>query len=119
MPERPEALRKGSRLRKRRQFLAVQGEGKKLQSRSFLVFVRPQADAAGPTRLGITVSRKIGSAVERNHVKRLVREVFRRHKALFPRGVDVVFVAKRAAPELSYEQARAEVEGLCERYFQR
>ena len=116
----PETLPRGSRLRRRREFLAVQGEGKKLHTPSFLVFVRPRADAlAAPARLGITVSRKVGGAVARNRIKRVVREVFRRHRSFFPQGIDLVFVAKRAVPVLGYEQATAEVEKLCERFFQR
>jgi len=63
----------------------------------------------GPGRVGITVTRKIGNAVERNRVKRVVREVFRRHRAWFPQGVDVVFIAKRGAPAVDYETLREEV----------
>jgi ribonuclease P protein component len=51
------------------------------------------------TRLGITTTKKIGTAVVRNRTRRLVREAFRRNRALFPEGVDLVVVAKRSAAE--------------------
>ncbi len=73
----------------------------------------------GPTRLGITASRKLGSAVRRNRVKRLVREAFRRHKLLFPSGLDLVFVAKRNAVDADYEQVVREIERLCRRQLTR
>lgn len=44
-------------------------------------------------RLGLSVSRRVGGAVERNRWKRLAREVFRRHRARLPVGVDLVVVA--------------------------
>lgn len=69
----------------------------------------------GATRLGITTSRKLGNAVQRNRVKRLVREAFRRHKLLFPSGLDLVFVAKKNAVDADYEQVVREIEKLCRR----
>jgi len=112
-----QALPPGERLRKRAGFLATQGRGKKLHTDSFLVFALPTDRQL--TRIGVTVSKKVGKAVERNRVKRLVREAFRRRKALFPAGLDLVFVAKRQAVQASYEQVVREIEKLCSRYFQR
>jgi ribonuclease P protein component len=110
-----QSLPRRERVRKRREYVAVQGQGRKLHTDSFLVFCQPRAQS--PTRLGITVSKKVGGAVERNRVKRLVREVFRRNKALFPQGLDIVFVAKRAAVEADFEQVTREIERLCRKHF--
>jgi ribonuclease P protein component len=107
-------------LRKRGEFAAVQGSGRKLHTDSFLVFVRPTSrrDASeAPARLGVTVSKKVGKAVTRNRVKRLVREAFRRRRACFPRGLDVVFVAKRAVGEVTFERVVGEIEKLCHKHF--
>lgn len=82
------------------------------------MFVLPQGEA-GPPRLGITASRKLGGAVVRNRVKRRVREAFRRHKVLFPSGVDLVFVAKKSASETEYDQVVREMEKLCRKHFPR
>jgi ribonuclease P protein component len=106
------------RLRRRAQFLKVQEGGRKLHTDSFLVFVLPQEEP-GDTRLGITASRKLGGAVERNRVKRLVREAFRRHRLLFPGGLDVVFVAKHNASSADCDQVVREIEKLCRKHFPR
>lgn len=69
--------------------------------------------APAPTqgqRLGITVTKKVGNAVVRNRIKRVVREVFRRNRALFPLSTDVVFIAKQGAGKLGYAEALAEIE---------
>ncbi len=110
-------LPRDERVRRRREFVAIQGQGKKLHTDSFLVFVLPRKQAEAPARLGITVSKKVGGAVTRNRVKRLVREAFRRQKTLFPHGVDVVFVAKRAAVDVEFEQVSREIERLCRKHF--
>ena len=110
----PERFPKSARLRRRGEFLRVQDGGRKLHTDNFLVFVSPQSEP-GPTRVGVTASRKLGGAVRRNRVKRLVREAFRRHKLLFPGGLDVVFVAKKNAVEADYDQVVREIEKLCRR----
>ena len=92
----------------------MQDGGRKIHTDSFLVFVLPQREP-GPMRIGITASRKLGGAVVRNRVKRLVREAFRRHKLLFPAGLDVVFIAKKNAVEVEYDQVVREIEKLCRR----
>ena len=90
----------------------MQEGGRKLHTDSFLVFVLPQSEP-GPARVGVTASRKVGGAVRRNRVKRLVREAFRRHKLLFPSGLDVVFIAKKNAVAVEYDQVVREIEKLC------
>jgi ribonuclease P protein component len=55
----------------------------------FVVFLRRRPDGS-PSRLGITTSAKIGRAVRRNRIRRLVREAFRTTPDLFPRDHDVV-----------------------------
>jgi ribonuclease P protein component len=113
------------RLRRRGEFLRVQRSGEKHHTRHFLVFVAPTPSSLGPnprslaqpsaspsggpvrsepeaqqlppTRLGVTVTRKVGGAVVRNRIKRYVREAFRRNRRSFPGGLDMVWVAKHVA----------------------
>ena len=104
-----ERLLASERLKLRRDFLRVSGGGHKVHSARFLFLVLPRGDE-GPSRLGITVTRKVANAVGRNRIKRVLREVFRRNRAFFPSGCDVVAIAKDRAPGLAYEDARTEVE---------
>jgi ribonuclease P protein component len=61
---------------------------------------------AGPARLGIAATRKMGAAVERNRAKRLVRELFRHHKPAA--ALDVVVVPRREMLEASYDRIETE-----------
>jgi len=96
------------RVRRRREFVHAYSQGARVHARYMTVFV--VSNSGSHPRLGVAVTRKLGSAVSRNRAKRLVRELFRRHKnavALSDRpGVDVVVVPRREmldAPFLSLE----------------
>jgi ribonuclease P protein component len=56
----------------------------------------------------LVVARKVGSAVERNRVKRVCRECFRLWPDLLPDGVDLVVIARAGAPQLGLAEVRAE-----------
>ncbi|HOX43702.1 MAG TPA: ribonuclease P protein component [Myxococcota bacterium] len=108
-----ETFPKQSRLLKRSEYLRVQGSGRKLQTRSLLILRLP--NRLGRTRLGIAVSKKYGPSVQRNRLKRLVREAFRRHKELFPASADLVVIPKRVSHELSYALIVDELTDLARR----
>ncbi len=103
---------KASRLRLRREFLAVQERGRRLSAREYAVLALPHT---GPcARLGVTVSSKVGKAVVRNRVKRWVRVAFREVAAELP-AVDLVVIARRGAVEGGLAAARralAEASGV-------
>jgi ribonuclease P protein component len=63
---------------------------------------------SAPSRLGVTVTRKVGVAVARNRVKRLVREAFRLAPTLLPAGIDLVVIAKDGAPTLALADVQRE-----------
>lgn len=68
-----------------------------------------------PTRLGVTVTRKVGRAVVRNRIKRFVREAFRRQRAQFAPGIDMVWVAKKDASSVSFHEVMDEMDTLARR----
>lgn len=105
-----ERLLASDRLKLRSDFQRVQSTGRKVHSARFLFLVLSREGEGLPSRIGLTVTRKVANAVGRNRIKRVLREVFRKNRALFPVGCDVVVVAKDRAPGLGYEDTRAEIE---------
>lgn len=67
------------------------------------------------TRLGVTVTRKVGNAVKRNRIKRLVREAFRKERRTLPGGFDMVWVAKRDATETTLEVVEKDMRWMAAR----
>jgi len=104
------------RILRRAEFKLVQQKGRRVHTAHFIVLLlkgRARLPAAAQvcwTRLGLTVGRRVGGAVQRNRVKRLVREVFRRNRELFPPDCDVVLVARPGASRLDYDSVLHELE---------
>lgn len=90
-------LRPADKIRIRAEFTQCYSKGRKYHSRYFLLFFLPDPSPSIPRgpRLGIAAGRKIGNAVQRNRIKRLIREVFRLDRRLFPDNADIVVVVKR------------------------
>lgn len=61
------------------------------------------------TRLGVTVSSKVGNAVVRNRIRRRVKELFRTRRSEMPAGLDVVVIAKQGAHVLTFHEIAAEL----------
>jgi ribonuclease P protein component len=97
---------KGDRLLGRADFLRVLAQGRRLHTRHFGLTLAP-APAARP-RLGLVVTKRLGKAVRRNRVRRLLREFFRRHKDRLP-PEDLLIMAKKGASTLDYHQVEEEL----------
>lgn len=83
---------KREKIRKRREYKrAEKYKQSRLVSEHLIILVA--TNQFPNARIGITVSKKVGKAVERNRIKRLLREVFRCNKALFKPGNDYVLIA--------------------------
>jgi ribonuclease P protein component len=100
-------LEKAARLRRRREFLEVQQRGRRVYSGDVLVLAL--GSGASRPRIGITVSSKVGNAVERNRVKRWVREAWRPLRTDLP-ALDLVVIARPAAKTMGLEGARRALE---------
>jgi ribonuclease P protein component len=78
--------------------LEIQAGGHRI-SGDCLVFILKRRDEGAPLRLGITASRKIGNAVERNRARRLIREAFRAVFPELPGALDIVVIVRRPLGE--------------------
>lgn len=87
-------FRASDRVRESRDFQRSRAEGRRWSSRAFALEV---TRTTGGTRLGLVVSRRVGGAVVRNRVKRLVREWFRKSRAALPQHADLVVIARGPA----------------------
>lgn len=97
---------KADRVLSRRDFLRIQSRGRKLHTRHLIALLFPAP--ADRRRLGLVVSTKVGNSVERNQVKRWLREVFRKERELLPERVDLVLIAKKGAPDAGHAALLAE-----------
>lgn len=85
-------------------------QGRSVSNRHLVLYSFPNESVDRP-RLGLSVSRKVGGAVERNHVKRLLREAFDGVESELSGGHDVVVVARPEARELAEREGLAGIDG--------
>jgi ribonuclease P protein component len=126
-------LPRSQRVRKRAEFVRIQGSPVRVPCRHLLLLLALSVDDGGsarrsaelcpqtpgddggsalpPARLGVVASRKVGPAVVRNRAKRLVREAFRLHPEVFPAGLDVVVIVRPGTHLLGLAELAAEITG--------
>jgi ribonuclease P protein component len=98
-----------SRLSRSSEFERVYRQGRSTANRHLVLYAFPNPASREP-RLGLSVSRKVGGAVQRNRIKRLLREAFARETGSLARGQDVVVVARPEAGELAEREGLAGIE---------
>jgi ribonuclease P protein component len=107
------SFKKDDRILKRSEFLDLTRSGRKLQNNCFIAFFKP--GRFDSPRLGITVTRKVGNAAQRNRIKRLVREYFRLNRQHLNQNWDINIVAKKKAADLSSEKVDLFLQDLFEK----
>ncbi|MGO9955297.1 MAG: ribonuclease P protein component [Solirubrobacteraceae bacterium] len=98
------------RLSRSAEFDRVFRQGRSHAGRDLVLYVFPRGVDDESPRLGLSVSRKVGGAVERNRVKRLLREAFAREAARLPSGSDAVVIARHGARELAERDGLAGIQ---------
>jgi ribonuclease P protein component len=97
------------RLSRSAEFERVYRQGRATANRHLVLYTFPNSQAQRP-RLGLSVSRKVGGAVERNRVKRLLREAFASAEPELSQGQDIVLVARPQARELAEREGLAGID---------
>jgi ribonuclease P protein component len=99
-----ERLTPAERIRKKNDFASLYRQGNRLRGRLFtLVFLKNEL---GHARLAVVASRKVGSAIVRNRVKRRFRELFRREKGLLREPLDLIVIARPETGEAAWADLR-------------
>ena len=106
------------RLLKRREFDRVYRSGRKAYGRHVMLLAaqrKDEGEAAGSWRLGMTVGRRSGNAVERNRQKRLAREYFRLNQSRIPEGWDFVLATRPSLNGAMYQDLARDLDGVFRR----
>jgi ribonuclease P protein component len=114
---RDQRLQKSNRLLKSRQFLFVQKRGTKISRMDLVLYATRRvvsledkdAFLIKDSRLGIVVSKKVGTAVVRNRIKRYIRESFRKAKCSLNCKIDCVIIAKPSITRRSFQSIEKEI----------
>ncbi len=106
------------RIRRRSEYLACYEANRKYFSRHFVLFVHKQEGLGW--RAGFAVTKKMGNAVRRNRIKRILREFFRLHGHIMPMGLDIVVVPKKnlVGLPIDYHFVQSELRPLLEKLNQ-
>ena len=106
-------LTKADRILKRREFVTLSKSGRRIQNEHFIAIFAVARH--GRSRLGITVKKKVGKAVERNRIKRFVREFFRLNRHLYSGKWDINIIAKRQIAGVSAEKVYRALQDIFDR----
>lgn len=108
----PEAFGKDRRVLRRAEYLEIYATGRRHAGRLLVFFVRP--GTTDRTRLGVTITKKTGSAVVRNRLRRRIRELFRRTRP-FAAPVDLVVNVRPGAEEATFSALAADFARVADR----
>lgn len=106
-------LAKTYRLKRRQDFRRIYSRGKSVAVPCFVLYYRKNKSQG--LRIGFSVSKKLGKAVQRNLVKRRCREAARAQLATFPRGYDYVFIVRQAATQADYQRLQNQMAKVLQR----
>ena len=95
-------MEKKFRIRKNMEFKNIYKVGKNYWNRNLILYVKK--NGLNETRVGYTITKKIGNAVTRNKIRRRMKEIYRLHFHNIKEGYDLVFIAKRGVKDIPYKE---------------
>ena len=101
-------------LKKNEDYTRVYEQHRSLADRYLVMYI--SKGETTDTRIGISVSKKVGNSVIRHRVKRLVKEAFRTRENMFNSGLDIVIVARKEAATFTYQDACKSLMNLARRH---
>jgi ribonuclease P protein component len=102
-------MKKGFRIKKDNEFQAVFKKGKSVANRQFVIYILKKENQSN-FRIGLSVSKKIGNSVKRNHIKRYIRQAFHEFEEQVDRGKDYVIIARKPAAEMDFHSVKKSLE---------
>lgn len=102
-------MKKAFRIKKNDDFQAVFKKGKSVANRQFVVYVLSREDQKN-FRIGLSVSKKVGNAVVRNHIKRYIRQAFHELSERVDHGKDYVIIARKPVAAMDYHTVKKSLE---------
>ncbi|MGG3891130.1 ribonuclease P protein component [Metabacillus fastidiosus] len=103
-------MNKKNRIKKNEDFQKIFKQGKSMANRQFVIYFLEREESE--LRIGLSVSKKIGNAVTRNRVKRLIRQVFLEEKERIVNNKDFIIIARKPAAEMSYDEVKSSLNHL-------
>jgi ribonuclease P protein component len=107
-------MQKENRLTVRRDFSRVYRFGSSAANHQFVLYQNKRL-VDGPLRLGISVSKKVGNAVVRNRIKRLIKEIVRAQFSRLETGLDIILIVRKPAAEMDYHQMEKSIHHIFRR----
>lgn len=105
------------RIRQQRSFSAIRQEGRRVFLRGFIMQTRERTQGTRRPQFAVIASRRVGNAVLRNRIKRLMRELFRQYQERFPAYSQTVFVIKPGQKSFDYNQLEGQIQIGLIRFF--
>ncbi|HLR21681.1 MAG TPA: ribonuclease P protein component [Tissierellaceae bacterium] len=95
-------MEKRYRLRKNIEFRKIYDHGKNYWNRNLVLYVK--RNKLKKTRVGYTITKKVGNAVTRNRLRRRMKEIYRLNYSDIKEGYDLIFICKKNTVNLSYKE---------------
>lgn len=97
-------------LKKNTDFSRVYSRGKSVADKFLVVYCYPNKENS--IKFGYSISKKIGGAVVRNRLRRLLKEICRKQQVLLVDGVDIIIIARKPVVDREYSQVQASLMNL-------